>query len=176
MSAGRKFFITAVAVLLAAAALYFPFKHRFSKRPPALINSGNAGKSVVLYFVNEDGTLVGLNREIVSGVTVLDDIRAIITEESSPQKKSGLLNAIPAGVSVRNVFIDDKQCVYIDFGRVLTERHGGGTQGELLTLEALKKTIAANYPELDSVKVLVEGKEIASLAGHISTREKMKVR
>ena len=77
---------------------------------------------------------------------------------------------------LRNVFIDDKRCVYIDFERALTERHGGGTQGELLTLEALKKTIAANYPELDFVKVLVEGKEIASLAGHISTRGQLKVR
>ncbi len=176
MSAGRKFLIAAAAVLLAAAVLYYPFKHRFSKRAPALINSVHAGKSVVLYFVNEEGNLVGLDRQIVSGVTVLDDIRAIITEESSPQKKSGLLNAIPAGVSVRNVFIDDKRCVYIDFERALTERHGGGTQGELLTLEALKKTIAANYPELDFVKVLVEGKEIASLAGHISTRGQLKVR
>ena len=176
MKLRRKHLITAAAVLLAAAALYFPVARSFSRRPAVLINRGKAGKAVLLYFVNEDGKLVGQNREIVSGVTVLDDIRAIVTEESSPQKKSGLLNAIPAGASVRNVFIDDKQCVYIDFERSLTERHGGGTQGELLTLEALKKTIAANYPELDSVKLLVEGKEIASLSGHISTRGKFKVK
>ena len=176
MKPGRRVLLIASTVLIVSVIL-LPLKRIFFRheRTP-LINSAHAKKKAVIYFANEEGKLVGRNTEIESGATVLDDIKAVITAECAAPGVSGLLNAVPAGAAVRNIFIDDKRCVYLDFERSFVERHAGGTAGESLTLDALKKTIAANYPELDSLVILVEGKELASIAGHISTRGKMKVR
>ena len=175
MKPGRKILVAAVAALLLVSLFYFPLRRKFSLHEGALINSGQSKRNAVIFFVNQDGKIVGRDTEIVSGATVLDDIKSLITQESLA-RAGGLLNAIPVGTAVRNVFIDENKCVYIDFERSIIDRHVGGTEGESLTLEALKRTMAENFPELDSMKLLVEGKELASLAGHITTRLKLKVK
>ncbi|HPW21762.1 MAG TPA: GerMN domain-containing protein, partial [Vicinamibacterales bacterium] len=46
----------------------------------------------------------------------------------------------------------------------------GGSQHELLTVYAIVDTLTANLPAITSVQILVDGREVDSLAGHVDLR------
>ena len=56
---------------------------------------------------------------------------------------------------------------YVDFSRELTQNHPGGSSAEELTVYSLSNTLIANFPAIKMVRILVEGREIPSIAGHL---------
>jgi spore germination protein GerM len=90
---------------------------------------------------------------------------------------TGELNpTIPPGVKVRQLYIDSRGTAYVDFTRDLQTKHPGGSVGELLTIYSIVDTLTANFEEINRVKILVEGSEVLTLAGHIDTRHPFKPR
>ena len=51
--------------------------------------------------------------------------------------------------------------------RELVQNHPGGSSAEELTVFSLSNTLIANFPAIKTVKILVEGREIQSIAGHL---------
>ena len=49
--------------------------------------------------------------------------------------------------------------------------HTGGTQDELLTIYSIVDALTSNLPAVSSVQLLVDGKEVDTLAGHIDLRK-----
>jgi hypothetical protein len=85
--------------------------------------------------------------------------------------KTGLVDTFPRNVSLRDVKIDKNGIAYVNFSANLTKLHPGGASAEMATIYSLTNTLAANIPAVKGVKILVEGKELPSLKGHISTRQ-----
>lgn len=85
--------------------------------------------------------------------------------------KTGLVNTFPAGIKLIDVKIDNAGIAYVNFTNSLTELHPGGASAELASINSLTVSITENVPEIKKVKILVEGKELASIKGNISTRE-----
>lgn len=83
--------------------------------------------------------------------------------------KSGHVNTFPSGVTLRDVKVDKDGVAYVNFSAELTKRHPGGSASEMATIYSLTNTLTANVPAVKSVKILVEGKELPSIKGHIST-------
>lgn len=75
--------------------------------------------------------------------------------------------AFPRGVELRDVFITSQGVAYVDFSRELVQNHPGGSSAEELTVYSLSNTLIANFPAIKMVKILVEGREIPTLAGHL---------
>ncbi len=75
--------------------------------------------------------------------------------------------SFPGGVEVREVFITSQGVAYIDFSPELVQDHPGGTSAEELTVFGLSHTLVVNFPIIKTVKILVEGREIQSIAGHL---------
>ena len=75
--------------------------------------------------------------------------------------------AFPSGVELREVFITSQGVAYVDFSIELVENHPGGSAAEELTVYSLSNTLIANFPAIKMVKILVEGREIPSIAGHL---------
>ena len=75
--------------------------------------------------------------------------------------------AFPRGVELREVFITSQGVAYVDFSRELVQNHPGGSSAEELTVYSLSNTLIANFPAIKMVKILVEGREISTLAGHL---------
>jgi len=75
--------------------------------------------------------------------------------------------SFPRGVELREVFITSQGVAYVDFSRELVQNHPGGSSAEELTVYSLSNTLIANFPAIKMVKILVEGREIPSLAGHL---------
>ena len=48
--------------------------------------------------------------------------------------------------------------------------HPGGTVNELLTVYTIVNALTANLPAVTAVQLLVDGKEVDTLAGHVDLR------
>jgi Sporulation and spore germination len=67
---------------------------------------------------------------------------------------------------VRSVFLVDPGVAVIDVNGAFADTHRSGVLVEELTVASLIHTISANTPGVLRVKILVDGKERDTLAGH----------
>jgi hypothetical protein len=70
------------------------------------------------------------------------------------------------GADVRNVYLVDPGVAVIDLNAAFAEGHRSGILVEELTIVSLVETLTANIPGVTRVKILVDGKERETLAGH----------
>lgn len=75
--------------------------------------------------------------------------------------------AIPRGVQLRELFITSQGTAYLDLSQELVSNHPGGTSAEELTVFSLTQTLIANFPSVKTARILVEGREIQTIAGHL---------
>jgi Sporulation and spore germination len=73
---------------------------------------------------------------------------------------------LPAGADVKDVFLVNGGMAVVDVTAALAEGHRSGIFVETLTVASLVKTLTANLPGVTRVKILVDGKERETLAGH----------
>jgi hypothetical protein len=85
--------------------------------------------------------------------------------------KQGLIRTFPDNVKLQNVDIKKNGTALISFDKNLIEAHPGGSTSELMTIYSLTNTLILNIPKIKKVKLLVDGKEIETIKGHISTRD-----
>ena len=80
------------------------------------------------------------------------------------------VSAIPAGTKLRTVFFTKAGEIYVDLSADVQTNHPGGTTNETLTVYALVSALTSNLPAVTSVQILVDGKEVDTLAGHLDLR------
>jgi spore germination protein GerM len=71
-----------------------------------------------------------------------------------------------SGADVRSVFLVDPGVAVIDLNSAFADTHRSGVLVEELTVASLIHTVSANTPGVLKVKILVDGKERDTLAGH----------
>jgi spore germination protein GerM len=77
---------------------------------------------------------------------------------------------IPKGTQLVRFFLDEDQIAYLDLSEELRQNHPGGTWGEIMTIYSLVNTVMENFHTIQGVKILIMGKEIETLKGHMDTR------
>lgn len=75
-------------------------------------------------------------------------------------------HALPAGADIRDVYMVDPGLAVIDLNPAFANGHRSGVLIEELTVASLVQTLTANVPGISRVKILVDGKERETLAGH----------
>ena len=125
--------------------------------------------TATLYYVGEDGlALVPVQREVPFGATVADQARAIINAQLAV--RAPLVSAIPAETKLRDVFVTERGDAFIDLSGDVTAKHTGGSLDEILTVYTLVNALTVNLPAVTRVQILVDGKEVDTLAGHVDLR------
>ncbi len=127
-------------------------------------------REVILYFAAEDAThLVTETRELADCPDEQECQRA--TVQALLDGPVGLLGPIlPAHTTLRGISVADG-VVTVDFDTELISGHPGGSISELLTVYGLADTLAANFPALRQLRILVEGEPVESLKGHVDLRQ-----
>ncbi len=166
-----------VAVLLAAVlglSGYMWRLKRHAARAPVAAESAHVAppsngpkEEVTLYVAYDDpGILVARGASIPlpqgrqeRAQEVLQALLARYLEEESP-------HPIPAKSEIRNVYLVDPGLAVIDTNSVFADEHRSGVLVEELTVISLVQTLTANVPGINRVKILVDGKERETLAGH----------
>lgn len=77
---------------------------------------------------------------------------------------------IAAGSDVRDVFLMGSDTAVIDTNAEFADSHPSGVLVEELTIASVVSTLNANDPQINRVKILVDGKERDTLAGHADLR------
>lgn len=93
-----------------------------------------------------------------------------ITKALVDGSKTKLVNTFPAGVSVKDVRVDDEGTAFINFNKNLIKLHPGGSTAEMATIYSLTNSVTENVSSVKKVKILVDGKDLPSIKGHISTK------
>jgi sporulation and spore germination protein len=75
-------------------------------------------------------------------------------------------HVLGAGSEIRSVFLVDPGVAVIDLNSPFADTHRSGVLVEELTVASLIHTISANTPGILKVKILVDGKQRDTLAGH----------
>jgi spore germination protein GerM len=123
-----------------------------------------------LYYVADDGArLAAVEREVAYGDGTVEQARQIIEAQIAPVAEP-LVSAIPPGTKLRSVFVTGRGEAYVDLSREASTAHGGGTLDELLTVYTIVDALTENLPAVTSVQLLVDGKEVDTLAGHVDLR------
>ena len=123
-----------------------------------------------LFYVADDGMrLTSIERDIAYGEGALEQAREIIAAQIAPVVEP-LVSAIPPQTKLRAVFLTEGGEAYVDLSVEVKSTHPGGTVNELLTVFTLVNALTANLPAVTAVQLLVEGKEVDTLSGHVDLR------
>ena len=172
----------AAFAVFSAWVLFFFLPHRYAARPPKPAATahpaaaqpvqpapGERKISATLFFVSQDGmSLAQISREVAYGATPAEQARAILEAQISAAPP--LVSAIPAETKVRNIFLTDKGDAFVDFSSDLATKHTGGSLDEILTVYTIVDALTANLPAITRVQILIDGKEVDTLAGHVDLR------
>ena len=128
------------------------------------------GEELSIWFASrQEDALVLERHRVAPSQTPFDRVRASL-EELIAGPKGNALRTVSAEVKIREVFIDDQGTAYVDFSEALSQTHPGGLWAEMLTLRSIMQTLVANVPEIKRVQILIEGREVETLAGHMDIR------
>lgn len=85
--------------------------------------------------------------------------------------KGDLVNTIPSGTVLKDIRIDPEGTVWVNFSSHLSRSHPGGSSAEIMTVYSIVNTILLNFDEVSKVMILIEGRRVDTLAGHIDCSE-----
>lgn len=126
--------------------------------------------SAKLFFVADDGrTLMSVEREVPYAERPDDQARAIITSQLQAPP-APYVSPVPAGTQLRALYLTDTGEAFVDLSSEVVTAHPGGSTYERLTVYALVNALTANLPAVHAVQLLVDGREVETLAGHIDLR------
>ncbi len=142
-------------------------------RPASVAETPAAEREVLLYFAAKDAAyLVAESRQIPDCLEetecLMETVQALVDGPVGD-----LAPIFPSHAQVRGVVVEEGVAV-VDFSPEVAAGHPGGSMSELLTVYGLADTLAVNFPHIRQVRILVEGKEIPTLKGHVDLREPVK--
>lgn len=166
--------LMAIALVAAAAATIVVSRYLASgtEPPPAETAAAPATPKIRarLFYVAEDGLhLAPVEREVAFGEGTLEQARRIVEAQlETPQPP--LVSAIPPGTRLRALYLSASNEAFVDLSAEVRSAHPGGVTNELLTVYSIVDALAVNLPALAGVQILVDGREVDTLAGHVDLR------
>ncbi|HYT76921.1 MAG TPA: GerMN domain-containing protein [Vicinamibacterales bacterium] len=170
-----------VLAIAGAWVLFIALPNRYGGRreasataaAPVPVQTASAGAvrriTATLYFVGDDGMgLVPVQREVPFGASVAEQARAIIEAQLAPAPP--LISALPPDTKLRDVFLTDRGDAFVNLSVEAATTHPGGSLEELFAVYTIVNALTVNLPAVMRVQILVDGKEVDTLAGHVDLR------
>jgi len=172
----RALLLSTLLLLVAVLALGFYLVHlkRVAEQRPSLTADQPVSAPVslpsqaVTLFVADDDQSALLQRQLSTALPKDPQARsrellhALVSEYLKPETK----HTLGAGADVTDVLIVDKNTAVVNVNTQFADAHRSGVLVEELTLASMAQTLAANVPGISRLKVVVDGKERQTLAGH----------
>ena len=125
--------------------------------------------TATLYYLSEDGmSLVPSQHEVPFAASVADQARAIVEAQLAPA--SPLVSALPPETKLRDVFVTDRGDAFVDLSAEAAAKHTGGSLDEVFAVYTIVNALTVNLPAVARVQILIDGKEVDTLAGHVDLR------
>jgi spore germination protein GerM len=128
-------------------------------------------KEVLLYFSGPEGEyLIGEKRKILKKNEAKEEAKETIVELiKGPRGK--LIPTLPSRTKLLTFQINDAGVAKVNFNLALSKDHPGGSSAEMMTVYSIVNSLALNFPKIKRVQILIDGKPIETIAGHLSLRQ-----
>ncbi len=129
-------------------------------------STGTSLRSASLWFASPDGdSLTGETREL----TELSDLHARVAAlvaalEQGPRQ--GGVRTLPEGTELLHAYLDDTGLLTLDLSLPFRQGFRGGPRAEEMAIGSLVRTLSANVPEANHIRLVCGGAALPSLGGH----------
>ncbi|MBF0103665.1 MAG: GerMN domain-containing protein [Desulfobacterales bacterium] len=131
---------------------------------------------VYLYFLDKDQQYLAGEKHSISGnFSDTYDLGKQLITMLIHGPRLGLVKTLPKETQLLAFYISDNGIAYVDLSKEVSEFHPGGCYTEYLSIYSIVDTLMLNIKEIKGVKVLINGTESPSLAGHIDLSQLFKV-
>ena len=194
MNSKWQFWMAAILfVLVMGAALYFPSLRRQVKKakditqetaeqarrellPPAPVNSGDPKVKAKMFWGSreQDGTLAPVT--VVLPLSPDPALRAkqilntLLAGPVDPEART-----LPPDAALLAFYILPDGTGIADFSEGLATGIPSGIQSEQLAVDSITRTLQANLPQVQRLKILIHGQEVDTLAGHLDLTQTFQV-
>jgi len=182
-----------LAVAVIGAALYFPALRRQVYKakslteqtaeqarrellPPAPVNSGEPRVKAQMYWGSRanDGTLVPVTVELpLSSDPTLrakEILNTLLAGPVDPEART-----LPPDAALLAFYILPDGTGVADFSEALASSIPSGIQSEQLAVNSITRTLEANVPQVQRLRILIHGQEVDTLAGHLDLTQTFQV-
>lgn len=126
--------------------------------------------SATLFYATPEGdALLPVRSEVPLAEGLEAQGRHIVAAQLAPPPDP-YVSAIPAGTMLRAFYVTSRGDAFVDLSSEVSTAHSGGSLTELLTVQAIVNAVTANLPAVQRVQILVDGKEVDTIAGHVDVR------
>jgi len=136
---------------------------------PAAPEDGRTIKARLFYVSDDGARLTSVERDVPFAEQTTAQARRIVDAQLAPVT-APLVSAVPAGTTLRALYLASDGSAYVDLSREVTLAHPGGSVNELLTIYTIVQALTTNLPAITAVQVLVDGREVDTLAGHVDIK------
>jgi hypothetical protein len=169
--------ITIALLLVGACVLGFYVLHEKHKaeeqqrrvtdnRPVAPPVAGTPERVMLVIAYDDEGVLRRREATVIlpedRALRAREVLRALLNE----YVKKPSPHPLAEGSDIKDVYLFQGNLAVIDTTAAFADAHRSGIYVESLTIVSMVDTLAANVPGITRVKILVEGKERETLAGH----------
>ncbi len=168
--------LAAVFVLALAAVLRSPLSARAEDTARSdgleemLPAERGAQRPSYLYFAAEDKACLGSEARRIEPAEPAHTYCRKIVEALIAGPSGTLVQTVPGGTKLRALYIREDAVAYVDLSAAVSQNHPGGIRTEMMTVYSIVNSLVLNVSAVERVKLLVEGRESDTLAGHIDIR------
>lgn len=154
--------------LLLASACDFSAK---KDAPPA---SGTVQEAKQQSFIVYRAAADGREKLLPEKFTIADNGRsaaenALVALCTTKPQDARMEDVVPIGTKVLGLSVDAEGTAFANFSREILKK-GQGSYGEMMLCYAIANTLT-EFPEIKRVQILVEGKKVTSISGHMDVEE-----
>jgi hypothetical protein len=177
--------LVGLALAVVAAAIYFPILRRRVQRAARLqqqseeqarreltltlpANPGQPRVTTKLFWASstEDGVLVPTTVDLpLSDDPVLRAKQVLNTLLAGPVDTE--LRTLPPDAALLEFYLLPDGTAIADFSEALATSTPSGIQSEQLAADSIARTLEADVPQVQRMKILIHGQEMETLAGHL---------
>ena len=128
-------------------------------------------KEVLLYFSDSEGEyLIGERRKILKKRDVKEEAKETINELiHGPEGE--LTPTLPPRTKLLTLQINEAGLAKVNFNQALSKDHPRGSTAEMMTVYSIVNSLTLNFPQIKRVQILIDGKPVETIAGHLSLRQ-----
>jgi len=167
----KSFLFLMVVSIVALLILFFVVLFEYVFPPTKGGVTKKEKQEVVLYFSDANERFLVAEKRYVPKEESMEGQAREIVKALLDGSKTKLVNTFPEKVSLGSIKIDDKKTAHVSFDNNLIQLHPGSSASEMITIYSLTNTLIRNVNGIKRVKLLVDGKDVESLKGHIDTRQ-----
>jgi hypothetical protein len=181
----KVFLIAGLVLAVIAAAIYFPILRNRVKRAARLqqqseeqarreltqtipVNPSDPRVKAKLFWAADadDSALVPVTVELpLSNDTVLRSKQVLNTLLAGPVDPE--LRTVPPDAVLLAFYLLPDGTAIADFSEALATSIPSGIVSEQLAVDSIVRTLEANVPQVQRLKILIHGQEVETLAGHL---------